>query len=125
MRKSGSIRKLIIDGISYTVAADANFAKTPKYAKEGIATSGDNMIKFTKQHGSVESVTVVASSDEFETLETVRDSLEEITMSYTLADGSSYTAPGSIHIDNYESEEGRVDLMLIPTDPDGWQRFAA
>lgn len=114
MATSGSIRKAAIGGINYNVAADANVSKTPTQSKEGIRHSGGNMMKVTKLHGSVEGLTLICTPAEFQSLETLAENDGGITLSYTLADGSAWTCTGEISLDNYESEENRVDVTMIP-----------
>jgi hypothetical protein len=120
---SGSIRKVTIDGITYNAAADANASKTPTATKEGIPHSGGNMMKITKAHGSVEGLTLILTESEYETLEAVRDSLESKTLSYTTAGGAVWRTQGGINLDNYETEENRCDVMLIP-ETGTWDLFA-
>lgn len=110
---SGSIRKTNIGGIPYNVAADANLSKTPERTVEGIRHSGGVMFKETLNPGQYESVTVVANPKEFDTLQTQAKELD-LTMSITLADGSTWRSNGRITLDNYESEENRCDVTMIP-----------
>lgn len=124
MGVSGSIRKVTVDGITYNAAADINAAKTPTNLKEAVPHSGGNMIKITKQHGNVESLTLLATPTEYETLEGTRDNLVAVPLSYELADGSVYRSQGHINLDNYESEENRVDVTMIP-ETGLWDVFAS
>lgn len=124
MSVSGSIRKVTVDGIPYNAAADANAAKTPTFEVEGVPHSGGNNIKYTKMSGQVESLTLIAAPTEYETLEGSRDGLAAIPLSYELADGSVWRTQGFINLANYESEENRVDLTMIP-ETGLWDLFAA
>ena len=121
---SGSIRKSMLAGISFNVAADANPAKTPEITKEAVPHSGGNMIKIVKAHGNVESLTVIVKDSEYATLKELSERLESITMSYEKADGSSWTSQGHINLDNYESEENRCDVTMIP-ESGTWELFGA
>lgn len=123
--RSGTPRKLILDGIPFRIAMDADFQKTPRITSEQIPTSGASMTKITRNHADVESVTVIADPLEYETLEGLAESLEDFPLSYTMADGSSYSTPGGINLDNYSSAENRCDLTLQPRNPDDWQLFSA
>jgi hypothetical protein len=113
MAKSGSIRKATINSITFNVAADANASKTPTKQIEGVPHSGGNMIKETRLHGNVESLTLIVKDTEYETLESFRDSNDAFPMSYQKADGSTWTTQGFINLDNYETEENRVDVTMI------------
>lgn len=124
MATSGSLTKVVINGITYNVAGDANAAKTPTKTKEAVPHSGGNQIKIMKQHGNVESLTLIVSPTEYQQLETVRDLLTAAPLSYTLADGSVWTTSGHINLDNHESEENRCDVTMIPENG-LWDLFAA
>lgn len=124
MAVSGSIRKVLINGLSFNAAADGNFAKTPKLEKEAVRHSGGNSIKVTFASGNVEGVKLICTPTEFDTLEGFADELESFSMSYEMADGSTYRSTGHIALDNYESEETSVEVTMIP-DSGSWELFAA
>lgn len=124
MAASGSIRKANVGGIPYNVAGDANASKTPEVTKEPVRHSGGNMIKITLAHGNVESLTFICTPTEYDTLKDQAAEQQAITLSYTLADGSTWRAQGHINLDNYESEENRVDVTMIP-ELGIWDLFAA
>lgn len=124
MATSGSIRKANIGGIPYNVAADANAAKTPEVTKEAVRHSGGNMIKIMLASGNVESLTLIVTDLEYENLRSQAELLESFPMSYTKADGSSWVSQGHINLDNYESEENRVDVTMIP-ELGTWDLFAS
>ena len=124
MSVSGSIRKVLINGLSFNAAADGNFAKMPKLEKEAIRHSGGNMVKYTLAAGNVEGAKLICTPVEFDTLEGFADDLDSFSMSYTMADGSVYRTTGKIMLDNYESEEASVEVTMIP-DTGEWELFAA
>jgi len=124
MPVSGSIRKVLIDGLSFNAAADGNFAKTPKLEKEATPHSGGNMIKVTRMSGNVESVKLITTPTEYETLETLADRATSFPMSYEMADGSVWRSDGAISLANFESEEHSVELTMIPA-TGTWDLFAA
>lgn len=120
----GSLRKAVLDGTTYDVMSDTNINYKPsKFEKEGVPTSGRNLIKFTKRIKTVESCDLGVSVDEMEELSAKADSIADITMSFELADGSIYRGTGHIHIDGYESETGKLTLTLIPVGD--WTPFPA
>jgi hypothetical protein len=121
---SGSIRKVLLNGLSFNAAADGNFAKTPKLEKEAVPHSGGNMIKHTRASGNVESAKLICTPTEYETLEGLADSLDPFSMSYEMADGSVWRTEGTIMLDNYESEEHSVEVTMIPL-TGTWELFAS
>ena len=124
MAVSGSIRKVLIDGLSFNAAADGNFAKTPKVEKEPVRHSGGNMIKVTLASGNVESVKLICSPAEYDILQGKADEQDSFAMSYEMADGSVWRTSGAIMLDNHESEENSVEITMIP-ETGTWDLFAA
>lgn len=124
MSISGSIRKVLIDGLSFNAAADGNFAKTPKIEKEPVRHSGGNMVKVTLASGNVESVKLICTPAEYNILEGKADEQGEFAMSYQMADGSVFRTSGFIMLGNYESEEHSVELTMTPSSG-SWDLFAA
>lgn len=124
MPVSGSIRKCLINGLSFNAAADANFAKTPKVEKEAVRHSGGNMVKVTLASGNVEGAKMICTPVEYDTLDGFADDLESFSMSYEMADGSVWRTTGQISLDNYESEEHSVEITMIP-EAGTWELFAA
>lgn len=121
MSKSGTPRKVTIDGETFNVAADANFSQTPGRTKEGVRHTGGTMMKDTLEVENVESVTLVVTGDQFESLKEKRNRDANFPMSYELASGDVYRAVGGINLEPRESEENRVDITMIP---DGeWEPF--
>lgn len=111
---SGSIRKFLVKGISYNVAADANVAKTPRITKEAVPHTGGNMTKIITGTGNMESVTAILLDSEYKALNEIAESQDAVPLSITKADGSTWTTDGHLSLDNYESEENRCDVTLIP-----------
>jgi len=123
MSKSGTPRKITIDGETFNVAADANFAQTPGNTIEGVRHTGGTMMKNTLNVENLESVTLIATGTQFESLKEKAKRDVNYPMSYELASGDVYRAVGMITLDNRETEENRVDLTMIP---DGeWEAFLA
>ena len=123
MSRSGTPRKVTLDGETFNVASDANFAQTPGRTVEGVRHTGGTMMKSTLNVENLESVTLISDGTQFEALKRLSKRDVNYTMSYELASGDVYRAVGSITLDNRETEENRVDLTLIP---DGeWEAFLA
>lgn len=123
MSKSGTPRKVTIDGETFNVATDANFAQTPGNTIEGVRHTGGTMFKSTLNVENLESVTLIVDGTQFESLKEKADRDVPFPMSYELGSGDVYRATGMINLDNRESEENRIDIMMIP---DGnWEPFLA
>lgn len=123
MSKSGTPRKVTIDGQTFNVAADANFAQTPSETTEGVRHTGGTMMKKTLNVENVESVTLITTGQEHQDLKLLAQSDINFSMSYELASGDVYRATGMITLDNRETEENRVDVTMIPNGE--WEPFLA
>ena len=110
----GTIRKIVIAGITYDVAADSNFTfNRNKFEKEGQATTGKNLIKRTKRVQTVEGELSLTPQD-MESLNTAANSLADQTLAIELADGSVYKATGEVNFESYETDSGKGKITLIP-----------
>lgn len=111
----GTPRSFNLDGISVEVAADANISfDFSKYDVEGQATTGDTMFVMKKKVPIMENVPVVMAGYKIALVKEKAESLSDITLSVTFADGTTYKGAGRIKADKWESETGKCNLTLIP-----------
>jgi hypothetical protein len=112
---TGTINKLVLDGVSYDVPGDINITfNRSSFEIEGVPTTGKTVMKYTRRVPSMESVVIMASPAEMEELNNKSETLADITIAVELADGSTYRTTGRIYFENYESEEGRCSVTIIP-----------
>lgn len=124
MSAVGTIRKAVLNGISFDVMADSNVTfNRSKYEREGIPTSGRTLQKMTKRVQTIEGLTLGVTPAEMESLKDISDGLADVTMSLELADTSTYKASGRVFFESYESENGQASVTLIPTND--WTAFTA
>jgi hypothetical protein len=122
MSVAGTPRKLLLDGESFDLIADADFTLVgSKYEKESIQTSGDPIVKTKKRSEDVEAE-IGCNSKKFESLKEKANSLSDLTVSFTLADGSSYKGKGQIHMDTWSAQDNKIKIKIVPTS-DGWTFF--
>jgi len=113
---TGTIRKAVIDGVSFDVMADASITfLRSNYEKEATPTSGDPLIKMTKRNQNIESLDLGCTPSEMETLSDLANNIDSVPLSLELADTSTYKAVGHINFEGYESETGKITVTLIPT----------
>ena len=124
---SGTIRKLVLNGVSYDVPADINITiNLSSFEIEGIPTSGRTMHKMTRRVPTMEGVVLITNPSEADTLKNLAEGLADITMSVELAGGDTYKATGKINYENFETEENRSSLTLIPgKTKNAWTLFKA
>jgi hypothetical protein len=122
---SGSIRKLVLNGVSYDVPASANLTlNLSSFETEGIPTSGKTMFKMTRRVPTIEGVELNTTPREAETLKILAEGLADITIAVELADGSVYRGTGKINYENFETEENKSTLTLIPAKTkNAWTAF--
>lgn len=121
---SGTIRTLILDGLSFRVSADISVTEIEgRWTNELVPTSGENVVKKTRRAQTREGFSVICDTLEFDLLKDMSERIDAITMSYTLADGSVYTASGTIELENRTTDENKATVKLLPLDD--WELFAA
>ncbi len=127
MANSGTVRKVVINGVTYDTPADINITfNRSSFEKEGVPTSGKTMVKMTRKVPIMESVPLIVTPAELEELNSVADSLADATVSVELADGSVYKTSAQINLDNYETEESKATITIIPAKTkDAWTPFLA
>ena len=119
---AGSIRKFTIEGVSYDVAADANFSETfTAWENSMVATSGRAMRKMTKRILTVEGVVLMTDADQRLALKDFAESLDDLKITYTNAAGDSYRGEGTVEIENNETEENRTSCTIHPRGD--WTKF--
>lgn len=112
---SGTIKKLVIDGTPYDVFGDAKASFVPSaYEVEGQATTGNTMFKMTKRVQVISGIDIAATPAQKESLASVSESLTDVTLAITLADGSVYRGSGRIKFDKWETETNKATIDLIP-----------
>ena len=127
MANSGTVRRVTINGATYDVPADINITfNRSSFTTEGVATSGRTMYKMTRRVPTMESVVLMTDPSEAEALRAVAESLADATIAVELADGSTYRTSGKINYENWETEENRSAIVIIPSKvKDAWTPFIA
>ena len=113
---AGTMANLNLDGISYDVAADADFSEIfTKFKNTMEATSGDGFLSQEKQIQEVSGVVVItkSASDKYN-LKATAEKKDPIAMTYTNRQGESVMASGSIDIENNTTMKNRTSLKLLP-----------
>ena len=84
------------------------------------------MYKMTRRVPTMESVVLMTDPSEAEALRAVAESLADATIAVELADGSTYRTSGKINYENWETEENRSAIVIIPSKvKDAWTPFIA
>jgi hypothetical protein len=119
----GTIRNVMINGVTYSAAADIDISHIlSEYENARIPTSGKSIRQMTKRVPAAESVVLITSAAEAEQLRFNAESTDDLQLSFTLVDGSTYMALGSIELENRETATGRTTLQLQPDSP--WVLFS-
>ncbi len=124
MSVTGSVRGASVDGIPYNVTADANIALNDRIEKESIPHSGGNMQKITIMAANAEAVKFTLTPSEYATLRSQGSGLEDIPLSYTMADGTVSRTSGTITLGPYQSEDNSCEVQFL-TSTGVWEIFAA
>jgi hypothetical protein len=112
---SGTIRKVTLTGVTYRIPADVNltFNLSP-YETEGIASTGKTMFKKVLRMPTIENLILLTNPLEAEALKDLAVGIDSFTQAIEMADGSVYRGNGQINYENWETEENRSTLTLIP-----------
>src|SRR4030042_1108333 len=111
----GTLRKIVIDGITFDVFADTNVEFNPsKFKTEGMPTTGKTMFKMTRVVMEKKGIGIATAHAEMETLKEKAESLADVTLAVEYADGSVYRATGRIDFEGYESDSGKSTIRMIP-----------
>jgi hypothetical protein len=120
----GTIQKVVLAGVTYRVAADADAAHgKPQYKNEVEQTTGGGIRKMTLQNDTVESVSLKVNADELAQLKALAESTDDITMSYVTMAGDTYRTTGFIDYESASTMTGKLDIKMFPTAVDGWVLF--
>jgi hypothetical protein len=121
---AGSIRKCVVNGISYRVAADCNLTMPLSgYETTTVPSSGSNMFKMVKRSRNIEGLVLLTNADERAQLKAEAETISTYTLAVTNAAGDTARATGKINIENHETEENRTTVHLLPEDD--WQDAVA
>lgn len=121
---AGTIRKLMVNGISFDVMADADITEVgSQYLNESIPSSGRNMRKMTKRPQTREGLVIACNPAEQAILKGFADDIATIPLSYTRADGSKFRAPGWIEFESVTTMENRGTIKLY--EQTDWELFVA
>jgi hypothetical protein len=120
----GTLRNVMIDGITYPAAGDIDVSHIlTKFEKEMIPTSGKAVMKLTARIPAAESVVLITSAQQAEQLKNFANSIETISMSFTLASNDTYMSTGTIELESRETATGRTNIQMLPDED--WVLFAA
>lgn len=124
---SGTIRKVVINGVTYRVPFDINLTiNLSAFETEGIASYGATMMKKVLRMPNVEGCVLLTNPLEAERLRDVAEGITDVTIAFELGDGSTYRGTGQINYENWETEDNRSTLTLIPNKAlKAWTLFAA
>lgn len=115
MPTAGSLRKMVINGISYDVAADADISHVfTTFEVSRVPSSGVSMKKMVKRVPTAENFVLLTSGSEREQLKEFSEQIADVPITYTDAAGNEYTCEGSFNIDNNTTQENRTTIIVQP-----------
>lgn len=117
MGTAGTPRKLVLDGTSFSIIADADPQETPLEEKEYIATTGEPITKRTLSVAKVEGFKIACNAAERDLIDAIIAS-GAVPCSYTESDGSQRSS-GAVDVmrGNRSLAEGTLELTLAAISP--------
>jgi len=119
---TGTPKRIILDGVTYSCKADAAPTKQSRTKNEPYRHTGGVGLKQTLQIPHVKAFSIEATSAQFEELEDLAARQQPFPMSFELADGSVYRSAGTINLGDHAMTENKVDVEMFPVDE--WALFA-
>ena len=118
-RSAGSNRAFSLDGIPFTIMADANFTQKPSgFENESIATSGSGIMKKTIINRNLEGVVLGTEAADRSLLASIADSTDTVTCSWTNAAGDTFRCTAcNINIEGNETETNSTTLTVQVVEP--------
>ena len=114
---TGTLRKILIDDLSYDAAGDADLNETlTKFENSLIITSGKAVIKQEKRAQQVEDVVLITNAGDRDRLVSFADGGGEGPMSYTDRAGNVARFVGTINVDSNQTMESRTTISFLPTE---------
>lgn len=124
MDASGSLQKIVLNGVVYRVHGDSDSTNNfGKYENELLPTSGGNIMKKTFRAQTKEGIDIAANRAEMENLKALSESLSSFPMVLMFADGSKDIASGGINLGSWSSADNKATIMLLPEN--AWEAFTA
>lgn len=121
MARSGSLGRLTINKRDYPVMNDADVSRLLGiWTKEEIPTSGDPVIKFTKQTETAEGFDLGLKGSDRENLRDVINSKDPVGCAYVTGEGDTYTCDGHVTCTSDTTMDAKVTVKIIPAKAAGW-----
>jgi len=124
-KKSGTIQKVVIGGVTVDAAADLDFTKKVNIEKEAQATTGETNFKNTLVNPDIEAIKLSMTPLQNERIEKITQNGEQVDCSIITADGSTYRAKCELNHNGYTSGDGVAEVDMLPVNARrGWALFA-
>lgn len=124
MSSTGSILKIVIDGITYRGIGDFDASKIPsKFENSPVVTTGGNVQKKVLRSQSITGVELQISSDEETVLRAVADRTDNYTLAITWPDETTYRTIGFINLGEFTNMDGKLPCDFHPGFNNSWEPF--
>lgn len=124
MATTGTPRRVTLDGVTYSVMADANLSRMKgRFENSEVVTTGGIHKKSTLRAQKVESVSLFATEEEAEALKLLSERESNFPMSYETANGDIFRAVGFIEFASHDTDALLAEIMMVPESVDGFVLF--
>lgn len=121
---TGSIFKLVLDGIPFDAASDANVSQMlSSYETETNASSGQNYHKKTKRPTNFSGVDILCGPTDALKVAELADRKVAFTMSIAEVNGATWMNKGMINMEARETESSKAPVELQPSN-NKWKKVS-
>lgn len=114
-RKAGTPKKLLINGIPFSLAFDVDIEEIFTLFENSVIPSvGQGMIKQELRVPSRNSIVLLTDGGEREILKAFSESGDTLNFSYTNRADDVYRAQGTINVESNTTSENRTTIQLLP-----------
>jgi hypothetical protein len=115
MSTAGSIKGVLLDGVAFDAAGDADVSFTlGKYVNERIVIVGGTKLKKVARGQDAQNLTLIVDKAGIISLEALQDRNDDFPMSIIDQDSVAWVCKGSIALGEYTTMDTRISVTLQP-----------
>lgn len=110
----GSLRNFKIDGIDFELIADTDIDEKPGVMIEGVATTGNPLMKNTFQIRETSGFKIVYSKGNMDLIKALAEDNQDHDYQYTDQNGDTSYCTGRHNIESTSTMNGEITIKILP-----------